>query len=324
MEEQPVFQPLSFLRGGHRQTLAGHLARARLGWHHPSEDVVVEAPDEVQLLLRVSWQPGPRRERPALLLVHGLEGCDTSSYVLSTAEMAFRAGWHVIRMNLRGCGDSLRICPRLYNAGVSEDLLAVLQWTASAVQPVAVCGFSLGANLALLTLARHGEAVPRGVSAAVAVCPPLDLDACAEALARPANRLYQTYFLRRLEASYRNRRLLEPDRYPAKLDTRYRTIRDYDDAITAPLSGYQGATDYYARASAGPLLRSLDRFTLILSAADDPMIPVGSIRHWPLAPSVQHEITPTGGHIGFVGRCRAPGYFWAAERTILYLQQAVV
>src|SRR5512147_1097359 len=68
------FHPWPLTRGGHRQTLIGRLVRSRLAWRLPSEDVVLPAPDGARLLLRATWQPGPREASPTLLLVHGLGG----------------------------------------------------------------------------------------------------------------------------------------------------------------------------------------------------------------------------------------------------------
>ena len=118
-----LFLPHPWLRGGHRQTLLAYLLRRRLRWPHPSEDVVIETADGARLLLRASWQPGPRENPPAVVLVHGLGGSDSSTYVLSTGDLAFRRGWHVVRMNMRGSGDGEALCPLLYNAGLDGDLL---------------------------------------------------------------------------------------------------------------------------------------------------------------------------------------------------------
>jgi predicted alpha/beta-fold hydrolase len=287
------------------------------------EDIIVEAPDNVRLLVRATWQDGPKHERPLLLLIHGLEGDDRSAYLLSAGEQAYRIGYHVVRMNMRGCGDALRICPRLYNAGVSTDLLAVIERFSPETRGIAVCGFSLGANLTLLTMARHRDAVPENVVSIVAVSPPLDLSAAADAIASPRNRIYQTYFLNKLKRSYRLRQELLPHRYAPGLERNRRSIRDYDDAIIAPYGGYQGAADYYARASAGPHLRFLDLPTLILAAQDDPMIPAESVRRWASSPAVRLEMPSTGGHVGFVGRTTAPGRFWAAERALAFIDETM-
>ena len=66
---QPIasvaFRPPFGVGGGHRQTLLGHLLRRRVPWSLPAEDVIVESEPDVRLLLRASWQPGPRpRRRP--------------------------------------------------------------------------------------------------------------------------------------------------------------------------------------------------------------------------------------------------------------------
>jgi len=315
------FHPHPLAVGGHRQTLLGFWHRRKLRWTLPVEDLVVEAGDGIRLLLRASWQPGPREARPALLTIHGLGGWDEASYGLATGAYAYGLGWHVLRMNMRGAGDSARICPRLYNAGLDADLVAALEAVTRAAPRVAVVGFSLGANLALLALGRSAARLPAGLLGVVAVSPPLDLAACVAALERPVNRLYQTYFLRNLRISYRYRQRLCPELYEAGRELLPRTIREWDETITAPYGGYASADEYYARSSAGPYVSSLDRRVLILSAQDDPLVPADSVAKWPLPASgmVEREITRTGGHVGFVARTRAPGRFWAAERALRFV-----
>lgn len=315
------FRPHPLTVGGHRQTLLGFWHRRKLRWTLPVEDVIVEAGDGIRLLVRASWQPGPRASRPALLTIHGLGGWDEASYGLATGAHAYGLGWHVLRMNMRGAGDSARICPRLYNAGLDTDLVAALEAVTKMAPRIAVIGFSLGANLSLLALGRCREGIPAGLMGVVAVSPPLDLAACVAALERPANRLYQAYFLRNLRLSYRWRQGLCPALYEAGRELKPRTIREWDEAITAPYGGYASADEYYARSSAGPYVSDLERPVLILSAKDDPLVPAESVSRWPLPASgmVGREITRTGGHVGFVAPTRAPGRFWAAERAMRFL-----
>ncbi len=318
--EDDGFRPPAWLRGGHRQTILGYWLRRRLRWTLPAEDLAVEAGEGVRLLLRASWQPDPLRARPALVVVHGLGGSDASSYAVSIGRLAYARGWHVVRMNMRGCGDSLALCPLLYNAGLDTDLLAVVRAVAERVPRLAVAGFSLGANLALLALGRRPERVPQALCALAAVSPPLDLAACADALERPVNRLYQRHFVWMLQEGYRQRRARRPDLYPEGLERGVRTIREFDERITAPFGGYGGAARYYTESSAGPWLASIGRPTLVLAARDDPLIPVAAVTRWPASSSVRSEVTVTGGHVGFAGRSRAPGGFWAAERALGFLE----
>ncbi len=284
----------------------------------------MEAEEDVRILLRATWQPGPRSGSPALLIVHGLGGSDTSPYVLSTGRLAFVRGWHVLRMNMRGAGDGAALCPRLYNAGLDTDLLAAVQLLARLTPRVAVVGFSLGGSLALLALGRRLGRLPESLRAVAGVSPPLDLSVCADALARPENRLYQHYFMTMLRETYKRRARARPDLFEAGREQGARTVREYDEAVTAPYGGYASAGDYYARSSAGPWLAKIDRPALVLAAADDPMIPQESLTRWPLPVSgkVCREIAPTGGHVGFVGRSAAPGFFWAAPRVLDFLEEA--
>lgn len=317
------FRPRPWTVGGHRQTLLGYWYRRRLRWPLPSEDVVVEAGEDVRLLLRASWRPGPREQRPALVVVHGLGGSDEATYTVATGLYAWDRGWHVVRMNMRGAGDSETLCPRLYNAGLDSDLLAALDAVARTVPRVAVVGFSLGGNLAVLAAGRNPARLPASLLGVAAVSPPLDLAACAEALDHPENRLYQAYFMGNLRRSYERRQRLRPDLYEAGRERGTRTIRDYDEVITATYGGYRNADEYYARSSAGPHLTTIDRPTLILAAQDDPLVPASSVAGWPVPGSgcVAREITLTGGHVGFVAATRAPGRFWAAERVLAFLEE---
>jgi predicted alpha/beta-fold hydrolase len=296
--------------------------RRHLRWRLPSEDLVVEAGHGVRLLMRASWQPGPRDERRALLIVHGLGGSDASAYVVATGRLAYARGWHVVRMNMRGSGDGFALCPLLYNAGLDTDLLAGLSALSSLVPRISVAGFSLGANLALLMLGRRREHLPRALGGTAAVSPPLDLSACADALEAPGNGLYQRYFMQMLTEGYRSRNRVRPDLFAEGRERGLRTVREFDERITAPFGGYESAAQYYERSSAGPWLAAIDRPALVLAADDDPMIPPGAVSRWPLSPSVRREILPTGGHVGFVGRSQAPGWFWAPERVLGFLETA--
>ncbi len=224
-------------------------------------------------------------------------------------------------MNMRGCGAGEALCPLLYDAGLDTDLLAAVDEVAQRVPRVALAGFSLGGNLALLTSGRCRGALPRALAAVAAASAPVDLSRCADALERSENRLYQRYFVGMLRRAYHVRQQRRPDLFPAGLERGARTIREFDDRVTARFGGYRDVADYYERASAGPWLAAIDRPTLVLSAADDPLIPADSIRCWPVAPTVECEITATGGHLGFVARSRAPGWFWAAERMLEFAER---
>lgn len=317
------FRPAPWTVGAHRQTLLGYWSRRGLRWPGPVEDLVVDAGGDVRLLCLASWQAGARRSRPALVLVHGLGGRADAGYMVAVGWRAWQLGWHVVRMNLRGAGASEPLCPRLYNAGLTSDLLAVLQAVGREAGRVALAGFSLGANLALLAASRDAGDAPPELIGVAAVCPPADLSACAERLDAPDNRLYRHYFISNLREAYRRRQARLPGSYAQGRERGVRSIRAYDEAITAPYGGFRDAADYYARSSAGPHLGALAFPTLIVSAADDPLIPADSVTRWALPKGVPvvRELLPTGGHLGFVAESNSLGRFWAADRVLAFLEE---
>jgi predicted alpha/beta-fold hydrolase len=319
-----AFAPAWWTRGGHRQTVLGFWYRRNLRWTLPTEDLIADVGDGVKLLLRASWQPGDRAAAPAVVLVHGLGGWDLATYGLATGAHAYAMGWHVVRMNMRGAGDSARVYAGLYNAGLDLDLIAALGAVAAHTPRVAVIGFSLGANLALLAAGRSRALLPPAVERVVAVSPPLDLAACVVRLDAPTNRPYQSYFMRNLREAYRYRQQLRPDLYEPGHERRPRTLREWDEMITAPHGGYASGAEYYERSSSGPHVAAIRHPTLIVAALDDPLIPGESVSRWPLPASgvVVREMLPTGGHVGFVAPTSAPGRFWAAERAMAFLAGA--
>jgi predicted alpha/beta-fold hydrolase len=181
-----------------------------------------------------------------------------------------------------------------------------------------VAGFSLGGSVSLLALGRQRDRLPPRLAGVAAVCAPLDLSACADSLESPRGRLYTRYFMGRLRAAYRRRQRCHPQLYEAGRERAVRTVREFDERITAPYGGYRDAEDYYARSSAGPWLAEADRPALVLAAEDDPMVPGETVRKYPLPTSglVRREILPTGGHVGFVAEAVAPGRVWAADRVV--------
>src|SRR5438270_657535 len=76
------------------------------------------------------------------------------------------------------------------------------------------------------------------------------------ALEEPRNRLYQWNFVKDLKRRMRRKNRFWPGRFDMSKLSRIRTVREFDEAYTAPYFGFNGAEDYYYRASA---MRIIDR-----------------------------------------------------------------
>ncbi|HEV2490891.1 MAG TPA: alpha/beta fold hydrolase [Candidatus Acidoferrales bacterium] len=265
------------------------------------------------------WQPEPQRH-PALVLLHGLEGSSDSGYMLGTAEKAFRAGFNVLRLNQRNCGGTEALTPTLYNSGLSVDIRSVLQdlIETERMTEVFAAGFSMGGNLVLKMAGELGAAAPAELRGAIGICPSCDLAACADAIGAPRNDLYERHFVQRLKHRMRTKAQLFPERYPLDGLERVKSVREFDDAFTAPHCGFRDADDYYARSSALPLLAEIRVPTLLLIARDDPMVPYASFESPSLRenPRIKFEAPRYGGHCAFISRSSGDDRFWAESRIV--------
>ena len=236
-------------------------------------------------------------------LFHGLAGGLGSAYARGAIGALVRRGIAVTLMHWRGCSGEPNRLARSYHSGATDDIVRVAGLVAARHpgRPLLGLGYSLGANALLLHLGRAGTATP--FDAAVAVCPPLVLAVGAAKLDRGAARGYRGHLLGLMRAQHETKRARYPalglPPAPVSLDT----FRKFDDALTAPLHGYAGVDDYYARASSRPALPGIAVPTRVLAAADDPFFTPAILPEADeLAPGTVLEVARHGGHVGFVGR----------------------
>lgn len=330
------YQPLRFFYGGHAQTLIGNYwPRPRLASQPDSVSVVVDEADGSRVLCHCHWQRDQRTgrvlsDRLTLLLVHGLEGSSQSGYVLGITALALAAGCNVIRMNMRNCGGTDEWTPTLYHSGRSADVAAVLHHfqQAHALQRIAMIGYSMGGNLVLKLAGELGHRAPGWLAAAASVSPVTDLAESADALHEPANRLYERHFLTRLLRRIRVKAELFPERYSLAGLPPIRSIREFDNWIVAPHSGFASADDYYFRASCARSVAAIGIPALILHALDDPFIRMRADTREALManPFVRLVESEHGGHCAFLAtraqQASAAFHRHWAEATVLSFVQA--
>src|SRR6185312_5598743 len=214
------------------------------------EEQLFDVEDGVQVLCHCHWQSKPE-QHGTVLIVHGLEGSSLSQYVIGTGSKAWVAGMNVVRMNMRNCGGTELLTPTLYHSGLSADVDAVLRTIVekNRLERVGVVGYSMGGNLVLKMAGEWGAHPPEQVKAIAAVSPAADLAPSADAMHEPANRIYEWKFLLSLMRRYKRKATLFPSVYAREIGWP-RSIREFDERITARYCGFTGADDYYRRASA--------------------------------------------------------------------------
>jgi len=268
------------------------------------------------------------RDRPVLVIVHGLEGSCDSNYVVGIAEQGWRRGFHVVRLNQRNCGGTERLTPTLYNSGMSGDYRAVLDELAAVdgLTRIFFAGYSMGGNLVTKMAGELGnidsgntasDIGARALRGICAICPAIDLAACADALEKPENYFYQRRFVKGLLERYARKATLFPKIYSFPGDFgKVRTVRQFDDVITAPCFGFRDAQEYYDSASARKVVANVRVPTLMITAQDDPFVPYESFAAARVTenPAIRFVAPRHGGHCGFISGYGGAERFWAEAR----------
>jgi predicted alpha/beta-fold hydrolase len=310
----PPYRAPGWLANPHLHTIYGSLFVAsprvdyrRERWEAPDGDFVdvdhVDAP------------PGA----PRVVLFHGLEGSSASPYARMLMQRVAQRGWRGAVVNFRGCSGEPNRLPRAYHSGDWQEVDWILARLAAASNgaPLYAAGVSLGGNALLKWLGERGEAATAIVARAAAVSAPLDLMAAGEALGRGFSLVYARHFLATLKRNAAAKHARFPGIFDLGRMRRSRTLREFDDVVTAPLHGFRDTDDYWTRASSKPLLGNIAVPTLVLNARDDPFLPAQAL---PSANEVSRAVTiefPTsGGHVAFVSGS-FPGHIgWLPERLL--------
>ncbi len=300
------FVPL--FRNPHLQTIAAHFWPSRLDVRRfPVEQRLIETEPGIRVLMD---SQRPRRESIAdVVIVHGMESSSRSRSAMAMARTALLGGVAAHRLNLRSCGGTECYSKTGYHAGMTCDLLAVLQRLAvENGRPAWVIGFSLGGNVAL-KLAGELSADAGGVLAGVCgISVPIDLNACVQRLEERRNRIYERRFVHGLKRRVRKLQAGNLDPQAA----RTHSLRKFDDLVTAPAFGFSGAEEYYRTQSSKPFLSKISVPALLILAKDDPFIPFDVVDGTIPILAADH-----GGHLGFLAR--RPPRLWAAQAAIQWI-----
>lgn len=320
----PEFVPLSRLAGSHRMTLYAWARTRQFPQLPPPVTRYFDVAADARVLAHCHWHPDPARH-VTLLLLHGLEGSSEAHYMRGMADKAWSRGFNVVRLNQRNCGGTEHLSRGLYHSGLTADPRAVIEELRDrdGLTAFVMAGYSLGGNLTMKLAGEAGATELPELKAVAAVSPVIELEACMRAIERRENRIYEWNFCRNLQGRMRRKARLHPGLFNLEGLWKVWSIRTFDDRYTAPHHGFDGASDYYYRASAMRVIDRVARPALIISAADDPFVPPEIFR----APAVAHNphittiVTPHGGHCAFVAEPNGYDGYWAEQTVIDFLAE---
>ena len=342
-----AYRAPAWLPGGQAQTIYAALAapRPRISyrrerWDTPDGDfidldwVVKPAPAarRFYLTFQSEWMgraPGDKntpdvgryeaRTTPLVVMFHGLEGSSRSHYARALMHAVAARRWGGGVVHFRGCSGELNRLPRAYHSGDSTEIDWILRRLKRdrPAAPLFAIGVSLGGNALLKWLGEQRDAAPAVVGGVATVSAPVDLTAAGNALDHGFNLIYVQHFL----ATMKRKSLAKLERFPGLLDRKSvcaaRTLREFDDAVTAPLHGFKDTDDYWMRASAKPLLGQIRVPTLMVNARNDPFLPRHALpQPHEVSQHVAVEFPAAGGHAGFVGGAFPGNLDWLPRRVL--------
>ena len=298
MNNPTRYRAPAWLPGGNLQTLypalvarRAHVSYRRERWNTPDGDFI-----------DLDWTAAAAANAsPQLVLFHGPEGSSNRQYARGLMHDAVQRGWRGVVVHFRGCSGEINRLPRAYHSGDSTEIDWILRrLRAQHSAALFAAGVSLGGNALLKWLGEQRETAKDIVQRAAAVSAPVDLHAAGHALEQGFNMIYTNNFLATMKRKSFAKLRIHPGLFdPAKLRAT-RTLREFDDLVTAPLHGFAGVDDYYTRASSKPLLKGVAVPTLLLNARNDPFLP-GTALPEPqqLSPAITAAFPEEGGHVGF-------------------------
>jgi uncharacterized protein len=318
----PPYRPPWWLPGGHLQTIYPSLLLRRAPppyrrerWETPDADFI-----------DLDWTVDGNDHAPLVALFHGLEGNSRSHYAAALMHAVARRRWRGVVVHFRGCGGEPNRLPRAYHSGDADEIDWILR-RLRALDPVPAlfaAGVSLGANALLKWLGREQADAGGIVDAAAAVSAPVDLMTAGDLLGSGMNRLYGNNFLLTLRRKSLEKLKQFPGLYDAGTLRQVRTLREFDNIVTAPLHGYRDTDDYWTRASSKTDLRRIAVPTLILHARNDPFLPG---RHLPgpgeVSASVTLDYPQGGGHTGFASGPFPGNLHWLPQRLLEFFSEKI-
>lgn len=313
-----AFRPTRWLANPHVQSFiaSARLRRALIdanALQAAARRWLLDCGDGVRLLALHSVPEAPAPARPVAVLLHGWEGSADSAYVLSAAAALYRHGVEVVRLNLRDHGDTYDLNEELFHSCRIDEVVGAVAAIAAACpgRPLYLAGWSLGGNFAVRVLQRAPDA---GFEPAhtFAVSPPVD-PANSYLAMRNGLFIYQRYFLYKWKRSLKRKQAAFPHRYDFSPVMHMRDLREITAVLIAEFTGFATVDDYFAGyALDRDMLEGAPGPLTVLTARDDPVIPVADFAPYRDNARFRLEIHARGGHCGFMPRLGA--HSWVDAR----------
>jgi predicted alpha/beta-fold hydrolase len=320
--QTPYAPPPRWQYNAHLQTIAPNRLRKKPPIAYTRSRI--HTPDGAHLSL--DWSKLPGNNHKLAILTHGLEGSSDRMYMLGMAHTFNDLGFDVLAWNTRSCDGAWVPNHRLYFHGEIDDIhLVTTHACQQGYTQIVMVGFSMGASITLKYLGTHGANILPAIKAGVTFSCPAELGDCARYMDNPQNRIYKRLFLTTMKAKVQRIAAENPGiGLPVQKLKQVRSWYDFDDWFSAPLWNFTNADALYAAGSANRFVEGITVPTLLVNAANDPMLPLSCM---PFGQAQSHqyfhfEQTAHGGHVGFSTR-QSKLRMWSEIRAAAFVNEIV-
>lgn len=273
-------------------------------------------------------KPDITSNTPIVILFHGLTGSYKSPYIQGLMETLCKNGFNTVLMHFRGCANTMNRLPRSYHSGDTGDALEWIQYLKQnfSKAPLFAVGFSLGGNMLLKLLGELKDDSP--FQAAVSISAPMQLDICADKMNSGFSLFYQNHLMKNLKIfllkKYKQHDIKSLIGVDKRAVEKLVSFWEYDDIYTAPIHGFESASDYYKKSSSKQYLKSITTNTLVIHALDDPFMTAKILpNNDEISSDVKLEVYPNGGHVGFISGNFFRPVYWLEKRISDFFQESL-
>jgi predicted alpha/beta-fold hydrolase len=318
------FRPPWWLRNAHVQSIVPSLSLRRALVRRRcaevtahSRSLILECGDDVRLLAHhtPTLQPNPLG---AVIMLHGWEGDTNAMYMLALARRLLARGFEILRLNLRDHGGTQALNPGLFHSCLLPEVIGAVRRAQQMFGglPLHLAGFSLGGNF-FLRVAADAPQSGLKLASVVAISPVLEPRATLTAI-ESGLAVYRRYFVRKWGASLLAKERAWPKLYQFGDLRRFVSLRQMTAELVERYTSFNSLEEYLDGYSiTGERLAGLATRATIITAADDPIVPVADLKHLADTPHLRTLVPPMGGHCGFI--TGLSGDTWAENAVVAHL-----
>jgi uncharacterized protein len=248
----------------------------------------------------IDWIKNQNNPAKVAILLHGLEGSSSSQYIKGLTTRLLQEDIDVCAVNHRSCSGEMNKTLGFYHSGFTDDIQILIKDLSKKYQNIYIAGYSLGGNMAL-KYAGTSTDIPIELKAIITFSVPCHLSSSAVMLNHRKNFAYAKQFLSTLNKKIINKSRAMPELLTEKDFYGIKSLREYDEKVTAPLHSFENAEDYYEKSSSKQFLQNINVPTLLVNAKDDPFLapPCFPIELAEAHPFFHFLATQYGGHVGY-------------------------